>query len=201
MEEVVAIWSRAQSDFFAFNFYCASHAGKGIYNLWHVKVRTQKLVDCAKSCFCCRLEIVRNHDVLSKTSVIRMADKNRFNFVALISKVAGNDVCRQNKVFNIVTGKLNHKVFVANLNGTQSCRVDNWCHRKDFVFSVAQKRKLRLVCQNPAKVFSFWMICQNLTAGHRLVALEWNKACFVRVNSVIFYREFNLVDAVNSHRK
>ena len=45
------------------------------------------------------------------------------------------------------------------------------------------------------------MVCKNLAAGHRLIALEWNKACFVRINSVIFYREFDLIDAVNSHRK
>ena len=93
MKEVVAVWSRAESDFFTFNFNSASHAGKSVYNLWHVKIRAQKLVDSAKSCLCCWLEVVRNHDVLSKSCIIRMADKNRFNFVALISKVTGNDVC------------------------------------------------------------------------------------------------------------
>ena len=44
------------------------------------------------------------------------------------------------------------------------------------------------------------MVCKNLAAGHWGIALERNKACFIRVNSMIFYRELNLVYAVNTHR-
>ena len=44
------------------------------------------------------------------------------------------------------------------------------------------------------------MVSKNLAASHWSVALEWHEACLVRVNSVVFYRELNLVNAVNAHR-
>ena len=44
------------------------------------------------------------------------------------------------------------------------------------------------------------MVCKNLAASHRSVALKWNEASLVRVNSVVFYRELNLVNAVKAHR-
>ena len=65
VEEVVAVRSRRESNFVTFNFNCASHACKSINNLRHIKIASKQLVYSAESCLSCRLEVVRNHDVLS----------------------------------------------------------------------------------------------------------------------------------------
>ena len=129
-----------------------------------------------------------------------MLYKNRFNFITLIRKITCYDVSRQNQVFNIITSELNHQVLVTNLNSTQSCAIDNRCHRKHFVFSIAQKRELFHISKNPAEIFSLRMVSKNLAASHRSVALKWNEASVIRVYGVVANRELNLVNAVNAHR-
>ena len=200
VQKVVAICGRSNNNLSSCDFCLNIHFGESFNGFFCRKVRTHKLVDCIDSCRNRFLKIERSYDRLSESGIIRMIYLYWQNRVSRIRKIACNDVYGKQKRRHISTGHLNHKVFVAYLNSTESSTVDNRSHGHYFVFGVYKKRELFCILKNPAIFFSFRMIGKNLTAGHFFLASKRNKRSLVWIYSFVIYRPGNIGGTINTHR-